>query len=106
MAEYIVKDVRLLQIIHLRLRSNEGSGWEAPVGQVIEEDIVGDKLCDRDDATSGVLFKPIGHLFDVGDAGFGQLERIHHYDEFIARAVPQDRLRPLEQAIPKIVLLS
>ncbi len=59
MAEYIVEDVRLFEIIHLLLRADESSGRKAPVRQVTEEDLVGNKFGDRNDAPAGELFKPI-----------------------------------------------
>ncbi len=92
MAENIVEDVGLLEIIHLLFGADEGSGRKSPVRQMIEEDIVGNELGDRNDAPAGDPFEPIAQPFHVGDAGFGELERVHHRGELVAGAVVQHRL--------------
>jgi hypothetical protein len=36
MTKNVVKDVGFLEIVQLFLRSDEGTGWKAPVGEMIE----------------------------------------------------------------------
>ena len=53
MAEDIVEDIRLLQISKFRLGANEGARRKAPIGEMIEEGVVGNEPRDWDDAPAG-----------------------------------------------------
>ncbi len=68
-AEHIVEDVRLFQVIQLVGAADEAAGREAPVGQVIEEHLVGHQARHRDHAPAGERREPLVHLAEVGDAG-------------------------------------
>jgi hypothetical protein len=53
MAEDIVEDVRLLQVVQLVGLADELAGGEAAVGQVVEEHLVGDQPRNGDHGPAG-----------------------------------------------------
>jgi hypothetical protein len=59
MTKNVVKNVRFLEIVQLFLRSDEGTGRKAPVGEVIKENVVGDEFGHRHDAPASDLFKTV-----------------------------------------------
>src|SRR5260370_30740524 len=65
----------------------------------------GNKIGDRNDAPTGDFFESVAQLLHVGNSRFRELQHICRRDEFLARAVAQNRLRSFEQSIPTIVLL-
>src|ERR1700722_1091980 len=104
MAKDVVKDVRLLQVIQFLLGADEGPGWKTPVGEMIEEHLVGHESGYGNDTPAGNLFKAVAQLFHVRDAAIGQRERVHHRKEFVTRTVLQCSKRAAEQTIPTIML--
>ena len=50
MAEHVVENVGLLQIVELGLGTDEGPGGKSPIGEMLEEGVVGDEPRDRDHA--------------------------------------------------------
>src|SRR5260370_18859860 len=65
----------------------------------------GNKIGDRNEAPTGDFFQSVAQLLHVGNSRFRELQHICRRDEFLARAVAQNRLRSFEQSIPTIVLL-
>ena len=57
-AENVVKDVGLLEIVQLFFGTNKSSRGKRPIGKVIEENIVGYKLQDWNDAPTSELRQP------------------------------------------------
>ena len=71
MAENVVEDVRLLEIVELRLGADEGAGREAAVCEMLEKGVVRNETGDGDDAPSGVGREPLAQLRKVGNASAG-----------------------------------
>jgi hypothetical protein len=55
MAEDIVEDIGLLDVIELRFRANEARRWKAPVREMLEKHVVGHEPRHGHDAESGGL---------------------------------------------------
>jgi hypothetical protein len=89
-AKDVVEDVGFLEIIQLLLGSDEGTGRKAPIGEVIEENVIGNELGHRNDAPAGNLFKSVTQLFHVRNAAVGQRQRRCHGEEFVTRAALQN----------------
>ena len=53
MAEEVVEDIRLFQIVELAFLANPPSDGKAPIGQMVEEFLVGDQAGNRDDPEPG-----------------------------------------------------
>ncbi len=53
-----MEDVGLLEIIEFGLGTNERAGGEAPIGEMLEESVVGNEPRDGDDAPAGQRRKP------------------------------------------------
>jgi hypothetical protein len=92
MTEDVVEDVRLLEVIHFLLGPNERACGEAPIGQMIEKDLVRHESGHRHHAPAGEACETVAHPFHVGNAGVGELQHAHHLHELIAGPALQDRL--------------
>jgi hypothetical protein len=103
-AEDVVEDVGLLQVVALRRRADEPARDERSVGEVSEEDAVGHQAGHGDDAPAGELLQPLGQLVEVGNAGPRQLQHLEAGEEFRRGAALEHLRLAGEQAIPEGVL--
>ena len=106
MAENIVEDIRLLEIIHLRFRADERAGRKALIGEMVEEHLVRHKPVHRHDAPAGQFFETGAELFHVRNAMVRKLKLAERRREFIAGAARQHFSHPREQPVPAFVLVG
>ena len=66
-AEHVMEDVRLLQVVQLVWPTDEPAGGESPIGQVLEEDVVGDQPRNCHDAPAG---QALQLDIDTGEVGY------------------------------------
>ncbi len=104
MAEYVVKDIRLLQIVERLLRADEGAGGKAPIGEMLEENIVRHEAGDRNDAPAGQRREPRAQRVEIGNAVRRQLQRVHREEIFVAGAAGQQRGLAGVEPAPAVVL--
>jgi hypothetical protein len=104
MAEHVVEDVRLLQIVDLFRLPNKPPGDEGAVRQVAEEDIVWHEARHGDDPPSGKGLQPLGELVEVGDAALGQPQDIEPVQERRGGAAFEQLGLAGEQSVPYRVL--
>ncbi len=86
MAEHVVKDVGLFEVVELVCAADELSGREAPMREVLEEHLVGDQARHGDDLPAGVSHQHFAQLFEMRDAIGRYRQRLHADDELVARA--------------------
>lgn len=70
MAEHVVENVRLLQIVELIAPADEVARNETTIGEVIEEHVVGHEAGHRHNLPAGRLHQPFGQFLEIGNAGF------------------------------------
>jgi hypothetical protein len=68
MAEDVVEDVGLLQVVELVGPADELAGREAPVRQVVEEDLVGHQAGHGHHLPAGGLHQHLAEGLEIGDA--------------------------------------
>ncbi len=104
MTEYVMEDVRFLEIVEFALRPDERARREAPAGQEVEEGPGGDESGDRHDPPAGECRKPPAQFAEFRNARARQLELGHGVQELLA-GPPGEHLRlPGVQAVPSVVL--
>jgi len=104
MAEDIVEDVRLLQIVELVGLSDELARGEAAVGQVVEEHLVRDQARHRHHAPAGEPGQLDVDPREIRDARAVQVQRLQAFQERVAGpAFEQGRLALIE-GHPDLVL--
>ncbi len=104
MAEDVVEDVRLFQIVELVRPADEATGGKAPVGQVIEEHLVGHEAGHGDDRPAGQGVQLAVHLTEVRYALAVQVQRLQSVQELVARSPRQQRRLALVEGDPDLVL--
>ena len=77
MAEHVVEDVRLLEIVEFVLGPDKSAGRKPPIGEVLEEHVVRDEAGNRHHAPARDRRKPVAQLREVGNARLRQLEALH-----------------------------
>ncbi len=104
MAEHVMEDVGLLQVIELIRLADELARGEPAMGEVVEEDTVRDEAWNRHDRPAG---QPLQLLIDarkVRDARPVQIERIEPLQEGVAGAAGQQGRLPLVERDPDLML--
>ncbi len=89
MAEHIVEDVRLFQVVELVGAADEMAGREAPVGEVVEEHLVGHQARHGHDAPAGQRRELFVDLREIGDALAVQVQRVEPLQKSVAGAAGQ-----------------
>ena len=84
-AEHVVEDVRLLEVVELVRLADEVAGREAPVREVLEEHVVGHQARHGDDLPAGALHQDVGEAAEVRD--------LVRADRQVAHAVRRSRRR-------------
>ena len=105
MPEDVMEDVGLLQIFKLRLRANECPGGKAPIGEMIEEGVIGNQPGHRNDAPAGHRPQSAAQIRELRNAGARQFELLLRLQEFVAGPSGQELRLAGEQPVPAIVLL-
>ena len=105
MAEHIVKDIRLLQIIELVRAANEIAGHETPIGQMIEEHIVRYQPRHRHDLPARRRHQPFVEFGEVRNTWLGQLQHVQPLQELLRSAPRQHGALAREQLVPGGMLL-
>ena len=103
-AEDIVEDVRLLQVVELVGLADELAGRKAPVGQMVEEHLVGHQTRHRDDAPAGALLQIVAQAAEIGDVLGIDGEVAHALNELVAGSAGQQFALTLVQGFPDAVL--
>ncbi len=88
-AEDIVEDVGLLQVVQLMRLADELAGREAAIGQVIEEHIVGHQARHGDHAPTGQALELLVDAIEVRNARAVQVQRVEAAHERVAGAAMQ-----------------
>jgi len=105
MAEHVVEDVGLLQIIELVGFADELAGDEAAIGEMLEEDIVGDEARHRDHRPAGGPAQFLVEFVEIGNSGAGEMEHVEPIEEFLRGAAGQHRRLAREEGVPHRMLL-
>ena len=98
MAEDVVEDVRLLDVVELVGLADELAGREAPVREMLEEDRVRHEAGHADHAPAGEHLQLLVQAIDVGDRVLAERERVEPVEKFVRGAPRQEfRLPPIER---------
>src|SRR3546814_12048514 len=100
MAEYVVEDVRLLEIVHLLRPADPVGCREATVGEVAEEHVVGHEPRHSDDAPAGLRIQYLAQAFELGNAVGGDAEPFDAFEIFPAGAAGQEPRLHVEPGPP------
>ena len=103
MAEDIVENVRLLQIIKLRLRADEGTSRKPPVGKVIEEYLVRHQFSHRHDSPAGDVLEPVGQFLHLRNTRSREFQRRHRIERRLAGTAFRHVALAAEQSVPPVV---
>ena len=106
MAEHVVEDVGLLQIVELVGPADEIAGDEAAVGEMIEEHLVGHQPRHRHHLPAGGLHQPLGQFLEIGDAGLRQPQHVEPGKKLGRRPARQQLRLAREQRVPRRMLLG
>ena len=104
MAEHVVEDVGLLDIVEAVGGADEIAGREAALREMLEEDVVGDEAGDRDDRPAGAREQPLVELVEIGDAGLRQVQHVEAAEEIGDRPALQQLLLAREERVPDAML--
>src|SRR5690606_5221866 len=102
-AEHIVEDVRLLQVVQLIRLADELARDEAAVGQVVEDDLVRHQPRHADHGPAGQGLKLGVDNLEIGNAARVQVQSVQAAHEGLAGAARQDGHLPLVQGVPGLV---
>ncbi len=91
MAEHVVEAVRLLQVIQLLGLAHPPAGREAPVGQMLEEDLVGHQARHRHHLPAGGGHQLVVQPGEVGHAVGVHAQRVQAAQELVADPAAQHR---------------
>ena len=103
MAEEVVEDVGLDQIVQLVLLPDPTGHREAPIGEMIEEYFVRNEAGYRDDAPSGRLAQNSAGLFEIGDAA-RTVQPLQPVEKGACRVFPGEPDLPLVKTTPAVML--
>ncbi len=106
MAEDVVEDVRLLEIVELLGPADEATGGEAPVGQVIKEHLIGHETRHRHNGPAGEGVELAVHLAEVGNAFAVQVQRPQAVEEGLAGAAGEQGGLSLVERDPDLMLFG
>ena len=106
MAEHVVEDVRLLEIVELRALADEVAGREAAVAEMLEEDVVGDEPRHRHHRPAGAAEQPLVQLAELGHAGMAEAQDLEALLERVHGAAGERLLLAREQQVPDRMLLG
>ena len=84
MAEHVVEDVGLLQVVELVRLADEAARREAPVGQVVEEDVVGHETRNGHHRPAGQRPQPLIGPLEIGHAFAAEVQRLQSVQEGLA----------------------
>ncbi len=104
MAEDVVEDVRLLDVVELAGLPDELPGGEPAVGEVVEEDLVRHQRGHGHDAPAGELLELVGQTREIGDAFGDEIEGFQARQELVTGAPGQHLRLTLVQCLPDTVL--
>ncbi len=106
MAEEVVEDVRLLQIVELVLAADEAGRGKATVGEMREEHRIGDEARHGDDMPARRALQPLVEAAEIGNRVGFDAERVQTIEKRLAGAARQNRFLAMEQRAPDRVLLG
>jgi hypothetical protein len=106
MAEDVMEDIRLLQIVELIGRADEGAGRKTPIRQMLEEHRVGHEARNGDHAPAGESQQPVRHALEVRDAGPAQVERLEPAEECVAGPLRKNLRLPVVKRQPDGVVFG
>ena len=105
-AEHIVENVGLFQIIQFMRLADELAGRETAVRQVFEEHVVRNQAWHGHHLPAGTLGQHLGQLLEIGDLVGTDGQVLHAANEFVAGAPRQQPALTLVQRLPDCVLLG
>ncbi len=100
MAEHVVKDVRLLDVLDLLRLADPEAGGKAAVGEQLEEHEVRHEARHRHDLPARRGAKPLVHDPEVGDAGLADPEGVEPMEEGGEDAALKQGALPVGQRAP------
>jgi len=103
MPEHVVEDVRLLDIVEAVGGPDEIARRKAPVGEMLEEDVVGHQARHRDDLPAGDRLEVGGQRLEIGDP-IGELQLLQPCQEFVACPARQHTHHAAIERAPRLVL--
>jgi hypothetical protein len=106
MTEDIVENVGFLQVVELILAADEAGRGKAPIGEVIEEHIVGDEAGHGNDAPARRTLQRLVQAAEIGNAFGFDAERFQTVEKRLAGAAREDRFLAMEQRAPGRMLLG
>src|SRR4051794_18200978 len=105
MAEHVVENVRLLQIIELRAFADEVARRELAPAEMLEEYVLGHQAGHRDHGPAGARAEPGVEVAEFGDAWAVDAKHVQPLLEGPDVAAGQRLLLALEEDIPDLMLL-
>ena len=105
MAEHVVENVRLLEIIEARGRADEVAGREAAAAQMAEEDVVGNEAGHGHHSPAGSCEQPFVDLVEARDAWMRQAKHIEPAFEVADRPACKPGLLASEEQVPDPVIV-
>ena len=106
MAEDVVEDVRLLQIVEAGGGPDEIAGRELAPGQMCEEDFIGKLARNRDDRPSRAGEEALVQIVEIGDARSRQEQRVEALLEGGGGAAGELAALPGVENVPHPVILG
>ncbi len=103
MTEYVVKHVRLLQIVELVRLANEVAGGKTALRQVLEKNLVRHQPGHRHHLPSGAPHQHLGKPAEIGNGVSADRQVAHAGHERVAGTARQQARLPLEQRLPHSV---
>src|SRR5882672_3815355 len=84
MAEEVVEHVRLFEIIEFAFLANPPGDWKPPVGQMLEEFLIGDQAGNGNDLEPGQMRELLIDATEIGNS-VGDVQTFDAGDEFLDR---------------------
>ena len=106
MAEHIMEDVRLGQVVQLFAIADETTGHEAAIGQVFVEFLFRDQARNRHDRPAGELFQLLVDAAKVGNAALIEVQHFQSAEVLGRCAALQHRHLTFIERRPDAVLLG
>src|SRR5258708_1515917 len=106
MAEDVVEDVGLLEVVELIALADELARREAPIGEMFEEHLVGNEARYRDDLPPGMLHQHVAQPSEVRDLVGADRQVAHPLHELLAGTAREQLRLTLEQRLPNGMLVG
>src|SRR5260370_14551573 len=106
MAEDVVEDVGVLEVVELSALADELACREAPIGEMFEEHLVGNEARYRDDWPPGMLHRDVAQPSEVRDLVGADRQVAHPLQELLAGTAGEQLRLTLEQRLPDGMLVG